>query len=325
MTGALAQAPSLALIRQRYPDLTSRLPVLAPCLKAGAPDLSYTQWEAWLALYHGKTLLIAVPEEGAQRAAQHDHLARLAEVERYPEIRFATADRLAVGVLRSKLHEILVRAGVHIRPTNLLFRSLGELFKGRAAAIDELGASLGSVPAQATPVVARVINGIGGVGKTRFALEYAWRRADDYRALLGLHDPPAGAGCQSPSPARRSDTGRACCSARCAGMGQCRFRERRSGRAQLAAARPAVAAYADEAGISDPTTRLLNDTGLLYTKALYADAEPLLRRALRIFVASLGSEHPNSQRVRGNTIALLQAMDKGDDEIADCLASDFGE
>jgi hypothetical protein len=40
--------------------------------------------------------------------------------------------------------------------------------------------------------------------------------------------------------------------------------------------------------------------------------------------ASLGSEHPNSQTVRANTIALLQAMGRSDDEIADCLACDLG-
>ena len=204
LTGALAQPSSLALIRQRYPDLGRRLPPLAPFLEDGAPALSYTQWEAWLALYHGKTLLIAVPEDAAprdagyrrdeaQRAAQQAHLARLAAVERHPEIRFANADRLAVELLRSKLHEILARAGVRMRPANLPFGSLGALFKGRDAALADLAVSLGGIPASPSAVVARVINGIGGVGKTRLALEYAWRRADDYSALLfvGAESPAA--------------------------------------------------------------------------------------------------------------------------------------
>ena len=52
MTGALAQAPSVAVIRQRYPDIADRLPALASFLAPGAQALSYTQWEAWLALYH---------------------------------------------------------------------------------------------------------------------------------------------------------------------------------------------------------------------------------------------------------------------------------
>ena len=67
MTGALAQAPSVAVIRQRYPDLARRLPPLASVLASDAQALSYTQWEAWLALYHGKVLVIAVPQVGAAR------------------------------------------------------------------------------------------------------------------------------------------------------------------------------------------------------------------------------------------------------------------
>ncbi len=46
MTGAMAQAPSLTLIRSRYPDLGEKLPPLAPFLHSGAPALSYAQWEA---------------------------------------------------------------------------------------------------------------------------------------------------------------------------------------------------------------------------------------------------------------------------------------
>src|SRR5215813_5833502 len=67
MTGALAQGPSVAAIRERYPDLAQRLPPLAPVLVPDAPALSYTQWEAWLALYHRKVLVIAVPQAGAAR------------------------------------------------------------------------------------------------------------------------------------------------------------------------------------------------------------------------------------------------------------------
>src|SRR5258708_1172419 len=111
MTGAAAQPPSVAVIRQRYPDFAKRFAVLKPFLNAKASALAYTQWEAWLALYHGKTLLIAAPDPTAlrdegyaldenQRAAQKAHLDRLADTERYPEIYFSNADRLAVGMLR---------------------------------------------------------------------------------------------------------------------------------------------------------------------------------------------------------------------------------
>lgn len=135
MTGALAQAPSLAVIRQRYLDLVSRLPVLVPFLEPNAPAVSYTQWEAWLGLYHGKPLFIAAPQQA--------HLTRLAELERHPEITFADGNRLVVELLRSKLHEILALAGPPTRPVSLPYRSLGEFFKGREAAIEELVTKLG--------------------------------------------------------------------------------------------------------------------------------------------------------------------------------------
>ena len=196
MTGALAQAPSLAVVRRRYVDFDQRLPALGPFLQPDAPALSYTQWEAWLALYHGKVLIIAVPQDGAlrderysldeeQRAAQQAHLARLASVERYPEIRFTNADRLAVDVLRSRLQDIIASVGVMRKPANLPYRSIGEIFKGRDDRLDALARDLGRVAdTGAPPAVAAVLHGMGGVGKTRLAIEYAWRHADEYSALL---------------------------------------------------------------------------------------------------------------------------------------------
>jgi hypothetical protein len=57
MTGSPAEAPSLTAIKERYPELATRLP-LAEFLQAAGPKLPYTQWEAWLALLHGKRLFI---------------------------------------------------------------------------------------------------------------------------------------------------------------------------------------------------------------------------------------------------------------------------
>lgn len=51
MTGALAQEPSLLVIRQRYPDMGKKLLPLAPFFQADAPALSYTQWKrGWLSI-----------------------------------------------------------------------------------------------------------------------------------------------------------------------------------------------------------------------------------------------------------------------------------
>src|SRR5208337_5292238 len=84
--------------------LETRLPPLFAALKAGDVP-TYTQWEAWLALYHQKPLLIAAPvaksADGSLASApepvedaQTAHLGRLREVGIYPEIKFANVDQL---------------------------------------------------------------------------------------------------------------------------------------------------------------------------------------------------------------------------------------
>ena len=52
-----------------------------------------------------------------------------------------------------------------------------------------------------------------------------------------------------------------------------------------------------------------------------AEAEPLMRRALAIFVASLGADHPNSQTVMGNYAALLGEMGHGEEEVLERFQS----
>lgn len=70
-----------------------------------------------------------------------------------------------------------------IRISNLPFDSLGPLFIGREDFMGNLAESLG----HAGPTViksVRAIHGMGGVGKTRAAIEYAWRHAAEFHALL---------------------------------------------------------------------------------------------------------------------------------------------
>ena len=196
MTGALAQPLAVASIHARYPDLPDRLPPLRPFLAAGASPMSYTQWEAYLAIYHRKTLIIATPDGSAprdaryvldpvQRHAQQDHLRRLRESGRYPEINFASEDKLAIEILRSALHDILVAAGSSGKPINLPYPSLESLFKGRGYVLDQIRENLQRAgDGRATAIVGKALHGLGGVGKTRLAIEYAWRNADQYTALL---------------------------------------------------------------------------------------------------------------------------------------------
>ncbi len=68
------------------------------------------------------------------------------------------------------------------KPRNLPFASLGDLFKGRETVLEELRAALEG--AKGVAVAGRALHGLGGVGKTRLAIEYALRREAGYSALL---------------------------------------------------------------------------------------------------------------------------------------------
>ena len=196
MTGADAKPASVQTIRAKYLDLATKLPPLGKALDDGA-GISYTQWEAWLALYHDKPLLIARAADDAprgpnyrptdaSRAAQQAHLARLEEVERYPGITFKNPDDLAKQIAYTTILDLLAKAHAPPRkPRNLPYASLGPLFKGREGFMATLHAALsGAGNGRATAVVGKALYGLGGVGKTRLAVEYALRHEADYTALL---------------------------------------------------------------------------------------------------------------------------------------------
>ena len=71
------------------------------------------------------------------------------------------------------------------KPIHLPSHSLGQLFLGREAQLIQLHTHLGARPSGShAPAVLAVLHGLGGMGKTRLALEYAWRHAGTYSALL---------------------------------------------------------------------------------------------------------------------------------------------
>jgi tetratricopeptide (TPR) repeat protein len=71
------------------------------------------------------------------------------------------------------------------RPMNMPYPSLGTLFKGRETFLADLRASLTSGGATAIATAANAaIHGLGGIGKTRAAVEYAYAHQADYEALL---------------------------------------------------------------------------------------------------------------------------------------------
>jgi hypothetical protein len=120
MTGSDPGERALAALRAKYPDLADKLPPLGEALRSGS-GISYTQLEAWLALYHGRLLFIAKAADSAERgqksmptdasrAAQAKHLARLKAMERYPDCTFTSPDNLAKYILSSAILDLLVKA-----------------------------------------------------------------------------------------------------------------------------------------------------------------------------------------------------------------------
>ena len=159
--------------------------------------LTYTQWEAWLAIGLNKNgakknLVIVAPAFGVKRgakfapddisrASQDDHLARLRAINFYPSKPFTSADNLVARVFGSAVLDALKKAdaGSIAKPRNLPLASLASLFAGRDEDLADLHTAL--LGAKGAPVA---LVGLGGIGKTRLAIEYAWSREAVYSALL---------------------------------------------------------------------------------------------------------------------------------------------
>jgi len=75
-----------------------------------------------------------------------------------------------------------------------------------------------------------------------------------------------------------------------------------------------IVSEADQAGITEPTARLMNQLGLfLEAKALYAEAEPMYRRTLEINEAARGMQDPVVAACLNNLAQLLQATNRLDE------------
>jgi hypothetical protein len=160
----------------------------AHMLPNGITEASYTQWEFFFARHFKRRLSIYIAKDAYQpdlpaptgddpelQRAFCDHIVEEQGLDRSY---FANEDQLARAILKEDWPK--KRTG---KPIALPFPSLGDLFKGRHEFLKELHGSL-SRGSGHTAIVGSALYGLGGIGKTRAAVEYAWAHQGDYTALL---------------------------------------------------------------------------------------------------------------------------------------------
>lgn len=194
MTGAMASAANRRAILDRYRDLPDRLSLSQETIES----LSYTQWEAWLAVYHGKRLYIAPArantrvdqqrtdpqqiEQQARQQSQHIQALRTRGYHPSDKLAFSNQHELVIALLRA-LQDLLPSTTVPISPE--LPPSLGSLFKGRDDKLTEIRQAFeGARPRGSVDCSPVAVWGMGGLGKTRLAAEYAHMFAHQHDALL---------------------------------------------------------------------------------------------------------------------------------------------
>ncbi len=163
------------------------------------PRRSYTQLEYFLArkLHKPAYLLLAEENTSFDADARESEGAELRQIQKdYRAEVVRDRDWTAfnsVEQLRAELAELRFPwegPPPDHKPCNLPLASIGTLFKGRDAFLVDLRKRLGVSDGRATAIVNRLaVHGLGGVGKTRAAVEYALRHGDDYTALLFVSAP----------------------------------------------------------------------------------------------------------------------------------------
>ncbi|MCA9086350.1 MAG: DUF4062 domain-containing protein, partial [Planctomycetaceae bacterium] len=168
----------------RHPQFAVRFPELVDLAKTGT--ISATQWEFWLALFFNipRILPYEFPDRLQPGSPQQQHSQRLHDTHHHPRP-VSSVDALYDEIIGSLLGlGLLTEHDLH-RPIQLPYQSIGTLFKGRESFLDQLRTSLRHTGnGKATAVTGKAVHGLGGVGKTRLAVEYAWQHAEEYSAVL---------------------------------------------------------------------------------------------------------------------------------------------
>jgi len=123
--------------------------------------------------------------------------SRLFEDTTWVDLREGVTDlgiaHLVWGITGQKPVPLGVRKAAGLEVNNLPYPSLNHLLKGRADELRQLEQSLTGAGQAAAILQSRAIHGLGGIGKTRLAVEYAWRSGDRYHAALFVSaDSPEG-------------------------------------------------------------------------------------------------------------------------------------
>jgi len=194
-TGAVPEAVAVQDLLTQYPDFAQRLPPLAERLKQTDPGFSYTQWEAYLAIYHKRPVFIYLPNDfelnevtcpredrfvydPAQEKYQKEHHARICALGRDRGL-FLNQERLSSAVLRD-LVEILPRleSRFDVPPTRL--RHTAEVLIGRDPELTLLDDAWNDSHKNVV-----VVRGKGGEGKTSLVASWMaelamkdWRGAE---------------------------------------------------------------------------------------------------------------------------------------------------
>jgi hypothetical protein len=186
-------------------------------------------------------------------------------------------------------------------------------FTGRQAQLDGIRTAL----TQGRPGTATALRGLGGVGKTQLAVEYAYRFAGDYDVIWWIDaERPALIADQLGQLAEALDLPGADAEIACAEL---RRRDRwllvfdNAGDLDRAQQLLERSLSLDEAryGPDNPNIaiRLANLANVLCDRDRPAEAVPLLRRATAIDEAAYGPEHPRVTRRRAHLAAALKQAD----------------
>ncbi|HEV7672171.1 MAG TPA: tetratricopeptide repeat protein [Thermoanaerobaculia bacterium] len=158
----------------------------------GQARASFTQWEYFLAKQYGKKTYIYLTaagctpdepnsEDAALLACQAAYRGWLEASGKHYDS-FASKAQLVehVLVVQARPSDLRTAKVIH-----LPYASLGDLFQGREGVLSILHKKLSErKPGQATAIAGKAVHGLGGVGKSRLAIEYAWRYAAEYSAVL---------------------------------------------------------------------------------------------------------------------------------------------